>query len=124
MQTVEERRRSNRPIARIGVDGFVSVMLVLLFIILAPGMGVRPRNEKDVDIPRVNHPIPIPDVDQDDAMVIVIDRDGRLWFGNDRIEPSSLLVKILDRVKRGEPSVVYLKVDARAKYQVVRNALG
>jgi len=86
-------------------------------------MMVTHFHGKDVDMAKVNHPSSAPGADRDDAMVLAITRDGKIYFGNDEIELSSLTRIIRERVQSGSHGVVYFKPDGRAKYKFVRDAL-
>ena len=77
----------------------------------------------DVNLPCANHPVPMPGADEDDAMIIAINRDGHIYFGNDHVDLKALPVVIRERVKHGSPKVVYFRADARAKYKFVRDVL-
>jgi biopolymer transport protein ExbD len=54
--------------------------------------------------------------DREDAMVIGITRENKLFFGPNRLQPSQLSVKIRASVAHGAEEKVYIKADARAKY--------
>ncbi|HSS97363.1 MAG TPA: biopolymer transporter ExbD [Terriglobales bacterium] len=123
MQTAKERRRSNQLISNIDVIGFSSVLLVLLYLVIGPYTHVRPSFSPDVDMVKANHPIEMPDSDREDAIIITIKKDGRVFWGNDQIESLALPLKIKERVDQGSPHVVYFKVDSRARYRYVKNAL-
>jgi biopolymer transport protein ExbD/biopolymer transport protein TolR len=56
------------------------------------------------------------DADKEDAMVVAVMRDGRVYFGNDQIAPDQLTNKIKDRIAGKVDKRVYLKADARAKF--------
>jgi biopolymer transport protein TolR len=122
MQALEQRRSRNQLISSIDAVGFLSIMLVLLYIVIAPSMGTHSHG-KDVDMVKINHPVSAPGADRDDAMVVAITRDGKLYFGNDEIELSSLTRVIRERVQIGSPRVVYFKPDGRARYKYVREVL-
>ena len=125
MQTTKQKRQSNRLIPRIDAIGFASVMLVLLFIMMLPFITMNPHQfpTRDVDLAKVRHPIPMPGANREDALIIVITRDGLVWIGRDKLMLSEIPVKISEMVKNGSPKVVYLKVDARAKYRYVSDVL-
>jgi biopolymer transport protein ExbD len=43
-------------------------------------------------------------------------RDGKIYFGNDRIEPDQLTSKVKDRIANKTDKRVYIRADARAKF--------
>ena len=100
--------------ANINVTPLIDVLLVLLIIF----MVVTPMLQKgvSVDLAKVNNPEQMPDADHEDALVVAVMRDGRVFFGNDRIEPDQLTNKIKDRLANRADKRVYIRADARAKY--------
>jgi len=107
----------------INVTPMVDVMLVLLIIF----MVITPMLQKgvSVDLAKVNNPEQMPDADHEDALVVAIMRDGRVFFNNDRIDPDQLTSKVKDRLTNRVDKRVYVRADARAKFgsvvQVVDN---
>jgi biopolymer transport protein ExbD/biopolymer transport protein TolR len=99
----------------INVTPMVDVMLVLLIIF----MVVTPMLQKgvSVDLAKVNNPEQMPDADKEDALVVAVMRDGKVYFGNDQIPPDQLTNKIKDKLaaKVGDKRV-YVRADARAKF--------
>jgi biopolymer transport protein TolR len=98
----------------INVTPMVDVMLVLLIIF----MVITPMLQKgvSVDLAKVNNPEQMPDADKEDALIVAIMRDGKIYFGNDRIEPDQLTSKVKDRIANKTDKRVYIRADARAKF--------
>jgi biopolymer transport protein TolR len=98
----------------INVTPMVDVMLVLLIIF----MVITPMLQKgvSVDLATVNNPEQMPDADKEDALIVAIMRDGKIYFGNDRIEPDQLTSKVKDRIANKTDKRVYIRADARAKF--------
>ena len=67
----------------INVTPMVDVMLVLLIIF----MVVTPMLQKgvSVDMAKVNNPTPMQDADKEDALLVSITRDGKVYFGTEQI---------------------------------------
>jgi biopolymer transport protein ExbD/biopolymer transport protein TolR len=107
----EEGKKVN---SNINVTPMVDVMLVLLIIF----MVITPMLQKgvSVDLAKVNSPSAMPDADKEDALIVAVMRDGKLFFGNDRIEADQLTQKIKDRLANRVDKRVYVRADARAKY--------
>ena len=63
--------------------------------------------------------------EKEDAVVVAVMRDGKVFFGNDRIEPDQLTQKVKDRLTGRIDKRVFVRADARAKFgsvvQVVDN---
>ena len=100
--------------SNINVTPMVDVMLVLLIIF----MVITPMLQKgvSVDMAKVNSPTPMPDADKEDALLIAVMRDGKIFFGTDRIEPDQLTQKVKDRLANKADKRVFIKSDARARY--------
>jgi biopolymer transport protein ExbD/biopolymer transport protein TolR len=98
----------------INVTPMVDVMLVLLIIF----MVVTPMLQKgvSVDLAKVNNPEPMADADKEDALVVAVMRDGKVYFGNDQIAPDQLTNKIKDKLANRPDKRVYVRADARAKF--------
>jgi biopolymer transport protein ExbD/biopolymer transport protein TolR len=107
----EEGKKVN---SNINVTPMVDVMLVLLIIF----MVITPMLQKgvSVDLAKVNSPSAMPDADKEDALIVAVMRDGKLFFGNDRVEADQLTQKIKDRLANRVDKRVYVRADARAKY--------
>jgi biopolymer transport protein ExbD/biopolymer transport protein TolR len=92
----------------------VDVMLVLLIIF----MVITPMLQKgvSVDMAKVNNPNPMPDADKEDALLISIMRDGKIYFGSDRVDADQLTQKVKDRLANKVDKRVFIKSDARARY--------
>jgi biopolymer transport protein ExbD len=56
------------------------------------------------------------DADKDDAIVVAITRDGRIFIGNTQMQKEDLTGQIKDRVSSRLDKTVYVKSDGRAKY--------
>ncbi|HEY1270902.1 MAG TPA: biopolymer transporter ExbD [Terriglobales bacterium] len=105
----------------INVTPMVDVMLVLLIIF----MVVTPMLQKgvSVDMAKVNNPEQMPDADKEDALLVAVQRDGKLFFGQDPIKLEDLTQKIRDRLANRVDKRVFIKADARAKFGAVVEAV-
>jgi biopolymer transport protein ExbD/biopolymer transport protein TolR len=93
------------------------VMLVLLIIF----MVITPMLQKDVSVDMVptNNPREMPDADKEDAVVVAVTRDGNVFLGSDQASVGELSTKVLELVATRVDKTVYIKSDARAKYERV-----
>ncbi len=107
----DEGRKVN---SNINVTPMVDVMLVLLVIF----MVITPMLQKgvSVDMAKVNNPVPMPDADKEDALLVVVMRDGRIYFGTDRVTLDELTNKVKDRLANKVDKTVFIRADMRAKY--------
>src|SRR5436853_6609897 len=111
---ISTRNEGSKVNANINVTPMVDVMLVLLIIF----MVITPMLQKgvSVDLAKVNNPAQMPDADKEDALIVAIMRDGKVFFGNDQIAPDQLTSKVKDRLANRTDKLVFVRADARAKY--------
>jgi len=95
----------------------VDVMLVLLIIF----MVITPMLSKgvSVDMVRTKNPIAMQAADKEDAVLVAVARDGRVYLGSTQMEPNQLPDKIKDLLTNRLDRTCYLKSDARARYERV-----
>lgn len=93
------------------------VMLVLLIIF----MVITPMLQKDVsvDMVRTVNPREMPDADKEDAVVVAVTRDGNVFLGATQTAVEELSAKVQELVATRIDKTVYIKSDARAKYERV-----
>jgi biopolymer transport protein ExbD/biopolymer transport protein TolR len=121
--SLNKRNEGAKVNSDINVTPMVDVMLVLLIIF----MVITPMLQKgvSVDLAKVNSPQQMPDADKEDALIVAVMRDGKIFFGNDKIDPDQLTSKVKDRLTNRVDKRVYVRADARAKFgsvvQVVDN---
>lgn len=98
----------------INVTPMVDVMLVLLIIF----MVVTPLLQKgaSVDLAKTNNPVAMQDADKEDAVLIAITRNGKVFLGQDSIAPNQLTTKVRDKLEKKTDKRVFVKADAHAKY--------
>ena len=65
--------------------------------------------------------VPVPDADNQDALIITVTDTGRIYFGIDPVTPDSLAEKLKGRPSRRQS--LYIKADARAPYARVVKVL-
>ena len=112
--SMAKREEGKKVNSNINVTPMVDVMLVLLIIF----MVITPMLQKgvSVDLAKVNSPEAMPDADKEDALIVAVMRDGKIFFGNDQIASDQLTQKIKDRIANRVDKRVYVRADARAKY--------
>jgi biopolymer transport protein ExbD len=108
-------------VSDINVTPLVDVMLVLLIIF----MVITPMLQRDVtvDMAKANNPREMADAEREDAVVIAITRDGKIYLKKDPIALDALTAKVKDLISSRLNKTVYLKSDARAKYGDVVNVV-
>jgi biopolymer transport protein ExbD/biopolymer transport protein TolR len=107
----------------INVTPMVDVMLVLLIIF----MVITPMLTKgaQVEMVRTKNPIAMKDADKEDAVLLAITRNGEIFLspGNKKISLDDVAPKTKDLLTNRLDKTVYIKADARAKYQRVEEVV-
>jgi biopolymer transport protein ExbD/biopolymer transport protein TolR len=98
----------------INVTPMVDVMLVLLIIF----MVITPMLQKGVSVTlaKTDNPIKMPEADKEDAMIVAIMRDGKIYFNSDVVTADALTDKVKDRLANTSNKRIFVKADAGAKY--------
>jgi len=123
---LKKHRRAAPLICKFDLNSFSTVMVFVAFFLLVIGMNYAPmpgQRGVSVDIPQANASQPMPDADREDAIVIAIARDGKIYLGSDHVEPHTLPRLICNRLADTSVRKVFLKVDRRAKCGVVNPVL-
>lgn len=107
-------KRNTRVNSDINITPMCDVMLVLLIIF----MVVTPMLQKgvSVDLAKTNNPLEMPDADKEDALLVAVTRDGKIFFGSDQTTTDQLSTQVKDRLAAKTDKRVYIKADARTKY--------
>ena len=100
------------------VAASVFAIVLFSFMMLAerPGFGRS-------DLPAVNYPIWIPDANDEDAAVVTLLENGRVFWGGDPTSVGELSPRLLNVLQRRPNSPIYLAVDARTRYRDLSNVL-
>jgi biopolymer transport protein ExbD/biopolymer transport protein TolR len=93
------------------------IMLVLLIIF----MVITPMLQKtvSVDLAKTVNPRSMKDADRDDAVYVTITRDGKIFLGSEQTKMGDLVGKVQEMIANRVDKTVYLKSDARTKYETV-----
>jgi len=112
-----EKKKAGDPVADINVTPMVDVMLVLLIIFIV----ITPMLSKgiSVDMAKAKNPSPMQDADKEDAVLVAIARDGKTYLGTEQMVPDSLPAKVKDLLTNKLNKTVYVRADARARYERV-----
>ena len=111
------------PVSDINVTPMVDVMLVLLIIF----MVITPMLTKGQTVEKVvtKNAIAMQNADKEDAILISVTRNGEVFLspGNRRTPVDELPPRVQDLLTNRIDKTVYIKSDARAKYQVVEDVV-
>ncbi len=72
---------------------------------------------------RVDNPTNMPDADKEDAIVVAVTRDGAVFLGQNKVDPSELGSLVRDKLADKTDKTIYVRADARAQYKVVEDAI-
>ncbi|HUA84035.1 MAG TPA: biopolymer transporter ExbD [Bryobacteraceae bacterium] len=107
----------------INVTPMVDVMLVLLiiFMVITPMLNKGQTVEKVV----THNAIAMQAADKEDAIMVAITRNGQFFLmpGNNEIRIDDLAEKVRDLQTNKLDKTVYIKADARAKYEAVEDVV-
>jgi biopolymer transport protein ExbD len=117
MKIVFKRKEAQAPVSDINVTPMVDVMLVLLIIF----MVITPMLSKGIQVNMVKtkNPIAMQAADKSDAIVVAVTRDGHSYLNNNQMPPEDLAPKVKDLLTNRLDKTVYIRADARAKYEKV-----
>jgi biopolymer transport protein ExbD/biopolymer transport protein TolR len=117
MKLVFKKVKDSPPVSDINVTPMVDVMLVLLIIF----MVITPLLSKGVQVTLVKtkNPIPMQAADKSDAILVAVTRDGKTYLNTTQMTPEDLPNKVKDLLTNRLDKTVFVKSDARAKYEKV-----
>jgi biopolymer transport protein TolR len=99
--------------SRINVTPMVDVMLVLLIIF----MVITPMIQASrVKLATTSNPTPMPDVNREDALVVAVMHDGKIFLGSEIVSDATLAEQIKDELPTHSGKTVYVRADVRVRY--------
>jgi len=112
-----KRTSSLGAVSDINVTPMVDVMLVLLiiFMVITPML----QHGTSVNMAKATNTRDMQDADKEDAVLLAITRDGKVFLQSDRIDPDQITTKVKDMLANKLDKTVYVKSDRDAKYGVV-----
>ena len=112
-----EKKKAQAVVSDINVTPMVDVMLVLLIIF----MVITPMLSKGISVDKVKtkNPITMQAADKDDAILVAVTRDGKVYLGSTQMAADALPPKVKDLLTNKLDKTVYLASDSRARYEKV-----
>jgi biopolymer transport protein ExbD/biopolymer transport protein TolR len=106
---------------RFDLNSFSMVMVVLVFVVLVILMTSGPTGQRGagVDLATARYSIARPRANREDAIIIAITRDGKVYVGSDQLFLPALPGLIHNRLADGAERKVYFEIDRNAKYGIV-----
>jgi biopolymer transport protein ExbD/biopolymer transport protein TolR len=118
-----QQKKAPPPVSEINVTPMVDVMLVVLiiFMVITPLLN----NKVPVEMAKARNPLTMPDADKEDAVVVAITRDGKVFLspGANLVNPDDLGEKVRTLLDKNPIKLVYIRADQRAKYKVVEDVV-
>jgi biopolymer transport protein ExbD/biopolymer transport protein TolR len=111
------KQKAPPPVADINVTPMVDVMLVLLIIF----MVITPMLSKgfSVDLVKTKNPISMQAADKDDAIIVAVSRDGKVYMDTTQMLADQLPAKVKDLLTNRLDKTCYVKADSRARFEKV-----
>jgi biopolymer transport protein ExbD len=98
-------------------SAFLQSMLSCLLVLLISEMASpQPHHGMAIDRYISHSAIPMPAALRDDAMRVMISRDGTIYFGNAKVASEDLAEQIRQRLQSGAQHKVFVAVDQRARF--------
>jgi biopolymer transport protein ExbD len=112
-------RKKCKPLQMVAVslEMAMTEVMVTLLVIMMLIEGVTPHHSTSpADPAKVKHAISMPGAKREDAINILISRDGAIYFDHMATHVEDIAEHIRQKVRAGSERRAYLKVDQRAKY--------
>lgn len=109
------RNLANNVTSDINVTPMADIMLVLLiiFMITTPLL----QTGITVNLPKARNPLDAPEADSKDAVVVAVNREGRIYLSKTAVSENELLDFLTKRFSGGEINkTMYLKADQGVAY--------
>lgn len=101
--------------AEINVTPMADIMLVLLiiFMITTPLL----QTGITVNLPKAKNPLDAPEADSKDAVIVALNREGRIYLAKAAVSESELLDALAKKFSGGEINkTIFLKADSAVAY--------
>ncbi len=101
--------------ADINVTPMADIMLVLLiiFMITTPLL----QTGITVNLPKAKNPLDAPEADSKDAVIVALNREGRIYLAKTAVSESELLDALAKKFSGGEINkTIFLKADSAVAY--------
>ncbi len=118
---ISVRDEGSKVNSNINVTPMVDVMLVLLiiFMVITPML----QNKVNIDLAKVTDPTAMPDADKEDAVVVAVTRDGKVYLGQNQVSMADLGPKVADMLQNKTDKEIFMRADSRAQYSAVMEAI-
>jgi biopolymer transport protein TolR len=90
----------------------IMLVLLIIFMVVTPML----QHGQNVNLARVDSPENLPNADKDDAIIVAVDREGKIYVGTTQTPEDQLTEVIRDKVKDRIDKSIFIKSDGRAHY--------
>ena len=112
-----------RPRSLIDASAFAAIMVVMVGMFMALVGPECLCREIGADVPKVKHPVPLPGARREDAIIVTVTRDGKIFFGSDQMLPELLGPRMQRVMAGGAERRLYIRADARSPYGATMKVL-
>jgi biopolymer transport protein ExbD/biopolymer transport protein TolR len=118
---ISVRNEGSKVNSNINVTPMVDVMLVLLiiFMVITPML----MNKVQIEMAVAENAVSMPDADKDDAIVVAVSRDGGVFLGRDKVDPSNLGALVQEKLSTKTDKTIFVRADTRAQFKAVEDAI-
>jgi biopolymer transport protein ExbD len=123
------RRRTAKLLCGGDLHTFALVMALVIFLpfsVVVKFPTASPHGNWG-NFPRIRHAMVLGawawGANRDDAMIVTVTRDGRVYFRTDEISSSQLPARIRECLNSGSERRIYLRADARVRHGYVKPVL-
>jgi biopolymer transport protein ExbD len=111
-------------LARLNNKMWSVALLAVVTAMSAAAQSSAPAMQKgiSVELARTSSAVPVPDADNQEALIIAVTDSGGLYLGIDPVTPEALPEKLKARQSQ-HAQTLYIKADARAPYASVVKVL-
>jgi biopolymer transport protein ExbD len=121
---LQTRPRPSRLIGRIDSLALAAIFVVLTTsMMLLQSMTFTFRDGISAELPHAHNALVLWGTQKQDALLVIILRDGQLFFGSNKVNPRELTTQLRVRIGLGSPRHVYIRADERARYSAVSSVL-
>lgn len=108
-------------VSDINVTPMADVMLCLLiiFMLIVP----LAAQKVSVNLAKTRNAIAMKDASKQDAVVIAVTRDSKVYLGQDQVSLAALAPKVAAILKNQTNKTVYFRADARSHYGTLESAI-
>ena len=99
------------------------IVLSLAAVAVAQDPTIPMQRGISVQMATTSNAVAVPSADKEDALVVTVTRDGRVYSGTEPIDPADLANQLKREVGRRADKRLYVKADARTPYANVVKVL-